>query len=118
MRSTLSSKDIDMTNFTDNSTTVDFAKALADPTRQQIMDLCCCEWQSVGELATKVGVSQPTVSHHLSVLREAELVDHRQEGKHAYYTLNQERLAWCCGQLIQVFAPETEAAKIPFPIIE
>ena len=98
---------------------VDFAKALADPTRQQIMELCCCEWKSVGELAESVGVSQPTVSHHLAVLREAELVDQRQDGKHSYYTLNQERMAYCCGQLIQVFAPESEAAtQINIPIIE
>jgi len=90
---------------------VDFAKALADPTRQQIMELCCCEWVSVGDLAKEVGVSQPTVSHHLAVLREAELVDIRNEGKHSFYSLNQEQMAFCCGQLIQVFAPESEAAE-------
>lgn len=89
---------------------VHFAKALADPTRQQIMELCCCEWVSVGEIANSVGVSQPTVSHHLAILRKADLVDVRTEGKHSYYTINQERLAYCCGQLIEVFAPESEAA--------
>jgi len=90
---------------------VNFAKALADPTRQEIMELCCCEWMNVGDIAEKVGVSQPTVSHHLSVLRDANLVDVRNEGKHSFYTLNQERMAYCCGQLIQVFAPESEAAN-------
>ena len=96
----------------DNQTSnpVSFAKALADPTRQQIMELCCCEWMNVGDIAEAVGVSQPTVSHHLAILRDAELVDIRVEGKHSYYTINQERMAYCCGQLIQVFAPESEAA--------
>ncbi len=95
---------------------VDFAKALADPTRQQIMQLCCCEWMNVGDIAAAVAVSQPTVSHHLAILRDANLVDVRSEGKHSYYTINQERMAYCCGQLIQVFAPESEAAaQFNFP---
>ena len=50
----------------------DFAKALSDPTRQEIMKLCCCEWRSVGELADDLNVTQPTVSHHLAVLRDAK----------------------------------------------
>ena len=89
---------------------VDFAKAIADPTRQQIMELCCCEWINVGDIAQAVDVSQPTVSHHLAILRDAELVDIRHEGKHSYYTINQERMAYCCGQLIQVFAPDSDVA--------
>ncbi len=89
---------------------VDFAKALADPTRQQIMQLCCCEWLNVGQIVEAVGVSQPTVSHHLAILREADLVKVRAEGKHSYYTINQERVAHCCGLLLEVFAPESEAA--------
>ena len=48
--------------------TVDFAKALADETRQQIMHICCCKWLSVGEIVDATRVSQPTVSHHLSIL--------------------------------------------------
>lgn len=90
---------------------VNFAKAIADPTRQQIMELCCCEWMSVGDIANAVDVSQPTVSHHLAILRDAELVKIRHEGKHSYYTIDQERMAYCCGQLIQVFAPDSAAAE-------
>ena len=95
---------------TQKVTPVHFAKALADPTRQQIMELCCCTWMNVGDIAKTVGVSQPTVSHHLAILRDAQLVDKRSEGKHSYYSLNQERMAYCCGQLIEVFAPESETA--------
>ena len=43
----------------------------------------------LNEIVEKTNVSQPTVSHHLAVLREAGLVDVRHEGKQAYYTLNQ-----------------------------
>ena len=86
-----------------------FAKALADETRQKIMGLCCCEWLSVNEIVDKTSVTQPTVSHHLAVLREAGLVDVRAEGKQTFYTLNQDRVVECCGQLMLKFAPEEEA---------
>ena len=91
---------------------VDFAKAIADETRQKIMSLCCCDELSVNEIVEKTNVSQPTVSHHLAILREAGLVDVRHEGKQAYYTLNQERMVVCCGQLMQVFAPESEVTEV------
>lgn len=91
-----------------------FAKAIADTTRQQIMNLCCCEWISVADITEKMDVSQPTVSHHLAILREAGLVDVRAEGRQTFYTLNQNRIANCCGQLMVKFAPNeviTEAGK-------
>jgi DNA-binding transcriptional ArsR family regulator len=88
-----------------------FAKALADPTRQKIMELTCCQWMNVTDIVNAVGVSQPTVSHHLGVLKESGLVSVRTEGKHTYYTLNQGRVATCCGQILQVFAPESEEAE-------
>jgi DNA-binding transcriptional ArsR family regulator len=90
---------------------VEFAKALADPTRQEIMSLICCRELSVGDIVEAVGVSQPTVSHHLAILRAAGLVTIRSEGKHTYYTLNQGRVVVCCGNLIKVFAPQSETAE-------
>jgi ArsR family transcriptional regulator len=90
---------------------VTFAKALADTTRQAIMELICCKWLSVGEIVEAIEVSQPTVSHHLAILRQAGLVNVRSEGKHTYYSLNQKRVVVCCGNLINVFAPETIAAE-------
>ena len=91
---------------------VEFAKALADETRQKIMNLVCCKWLSVGEIVEQLSVSQPTVSHHLAILREAGLVEVREEGKQTFYTLNQEHLANCCGVLVLNFAPETETARV------
>jgi ArsR family transcriptional regulator len=85
-----------------------FAKAIADETRQRIMNYCCCEWRSVSEIVEKIGYSQPTISHHLAILRDAKLVDIREEGKQTFYTLNQENIVVCCGQLMLKFAPETE----------
>lgn len=88
-----------------------FAKALADDTRQKIMNLVCCRWLSVGEIVEQLHVTQPTVSHHLAILREADLVKVREEGKQTFYSLNQGRVASCCGQLMIKFAPETETAE-------
>jgi ArsR family transcriptional regulator, arsenate/arsenite/antimonite-responsive transcriptional repressor len=85
---------------------VDFGRALADETRQRIMQLCCCEWRSVGDIAVALGVTQPTVSHHLAILRRARLVHMRPEGRQTYYTLNQEQVAVCCGRLMQRYAPD------------
>jgi ArsR family transcriptional regulator len=85
---------------------VAFARALADDTRQQIMRLCCCEWRSVGELAEALGVSQPTVSHHLALLREGNLVRVRPEGRQTFYLLNQDQIADCCGTLMLRYAPD------------
>ncbi|HEX5836907.1 MAG TPA: metalloregulator ArsR/SmtB family transcription factor [Anaerolineales bacterium] len=88
-----------------------FAKAIADETRQKIMSECCCCWLSVNEIVEKVGFSQPTISHHLAILRDANLVKVREEGKQTFYSLNQENIAVCCGQLMMKFAPETETTE-------
>ncbi len=88
--------------------TVNFAKALADETRQKIMSLCCCKWLSVGEIVSALNVSQPTVSHHLGILKEAGLVDSHREGKQVFYSLNQKKIANACCQVAGDFAPELE----------
>jgi ArsR family transcriptional regulator len=85
---------------------ITFGKAIADETRQNIMRHLCCRWLCVGDVVDRLGnVSQPTVSHHLGVLREAGLVDTRREGKQIFYSLNQDAVAICCGTLMQRFAP-------------
>ena len=85
---------------------VTFAKAMADETRQKIMTQLCCNWLCVGDVVTKIGnVSQPTVSHHLAILREAKLVQTRREGKQVFYSLDQNAMAECCGILLANFAP-------------
>jgi DNA-binding transcriptional ArsR family regulator len=95
-----------------------FAKAISDETRQKIMNLCCCDSLSVNEIVEKLDVSQPTVSHHLAILREADLVTVREEGKQTFYSLNQENVAICCGQLMIKFAPETITTENLLKIIK
>ena len=84
-----------------------FGKAIADETRQKIMNHLCCNWLCVSDVVDKLGsISQPTVSHHLSILRDAGLVHTRREGKQVFYLLNQDAIAVCCGVLMQNFAPQ------------
>lgn len=92
---------------------ITFGKAIADETRQKIMNHLCCEWLCVSDVVDRLGgVSQPTVSHHLSILREAGLVHTRREGKQIFYSLNQDAVAVCCGTLMQKFAPEVNISDI------
>lgn len=84
-----------------------FAKAMADETRQHIMQLLSEEWLCVNDVVARLGkVTQPTVSHHLSILRDAGLVQTRRQGKQVFYALDQTAVAECCGQLLDTFAPE------------
>ena len=92
-----------------SSDPVAFGKAIADETRQRIMRILCCRELCVSDLVAEVGnVSQPTVSHHLQILRGAGLVDTRREGKQVYYTLRQEAITECCRAIVRRYAPETD----------
>jgi DNA-binding transcriptional ArsR family regulator len=68
-------------------------KAIADPTRRAIIGLLGEEQASVSELQRRFTISQPAVSQHLRVLREAGLVSERREGRRRIYELNAEPLA-------------------------
>ncbi len=73
---------------------MDTFAALADPTRRQVLDLLSRRERAAGELgAAFPSVSQPGMSRHLRVLREAGLVRVREEGRHRLYSLRWEGLA-------------------------
>jgi len=66
---------------------------LAEPTRRRILDLLREDERPVGELVTKLRISQPGVSKHLRVLREAGLVDVRHDAQRRVYRVRPEPLA-------------------------
>lgn len=77
-------------------------KALADPARLRLLSLilaCGDEGGCVCDLTGPVGLSQPTVSHHLKVLAEAGLVTREQRGVWAYYTADRAAIADLAGAL-------------------
>jgi ArsR family transcriptional regulator len=82
---------------------VEFCKALADDTRQRILTILLEEEKCVGDIVAEFEMSQPTISHHLSVLKQFNLVTSRKEGKQVFYTINQENVVECCGQLVAKF---------------
>ena len=66
--------------------------ALAEPNRRAILDLLRDGPRAVGELAAALPVSQPAVSQHLGVLREAGLVEFRRAGRRSLYRLRPQGL--------------------------
>lgn len=69
-------------------------RTLADPTRRAIFERLCREGETtVGALTDQAGVSQPVVSKHLGVLKQAGLVRGRQAGRQTHYSAQLEALA-------------------------
>lgn len=73
-------------------------KALNDPTRRQILDLLRDGDLTAGDIADHFDISKPSISHHLDVLKRAELVRAEREGQYLRYALNstvmEDLLAW------------------------
>ena len=63
-------------------------KALSDPTRREILNLLKKGRRSAGEIVEKFPVTGASISRHLSVLKEADLIRDKREGKFIYYELN------------------------------
>ena len=63
-------------------------KALSDPIRREILNLLKSGPMAAGDIAAKFDVTGAAVSRHLSVLKEADLIEDSREGKYIYYTLN------------------------------
>ena len=83
-----------------------FCKALGDETRQRILEILQEEGDKcVSDLVDMFNVSQPTISHHLHFLKQANLVTSRRDGKQIYYSANQNNITECCGILFTKFAP-------------
>jgi DNA-binding transcriptional ArsR family regulator len=69
-------------------------RTLADPTRRAIFERLCRDGdQTVGALTAQAGVSQPAVSKHLAVLKQAGLVRDRHEGRQTHYSAQRGALA-------------------------
>ncbi len=73
-------------------------KALADPIRREILDMLKSGRLSAGEISNRFPVTAASISRHLSVLKEADLVRDAREGQHIYYELNtsvlEEMILW------------------------
>lgn len=63
-------------------------KALSDPTRREILRLLAKRPLTAGEIVDRFSVSQPAISRHLAVLRQAQLVSAERDGQNVVYTLD------------------------------
>ena len=63
-------------------------KALADPTRREILNLLKKGKLSAGEITEHFDITAAAISRHLSVLKEADLIEDTREGKYIFYELN------------------------------
>ena len=66
----------------------DTFKALADPTRREILRLLAGGSMSAGDIASRFEISKPSLSHHFNLLKQANLVRTQRDGQNIYYTLN------------------------------
>ncbi len=76
-------------------------KALSDPTRRKILEMLKERDMTAGEIADAFSIGKPSISHHLGLLKAADLVESVREGQTIIYSLNtsvfQEIVAWIYG---------------------
>jgi ArsR family transcriptional regulator, arsenate/arsenite/antimonite-responsive transcriptional repressor len=75
--------------------------SLADPVRQALVQVLAREELNVGDVAARVTLSRPTVSHHLKLLRRAGIVRARKSGREIYYSLNKDHIVSTLAGLLQ-----------------
>lgn len=70
----------------------DVFQAIADPTRRAILLLLASQSMTAGAIAANFDTARPTVSKHLAILTECELLDQEQNGREVYYTINAKKM--------------------------
>lgn len=81
-------------------------KALADPTRRQILEDLRPGELTAGQITARFKISAPSISRHLGLLKSAGLVTERRQANRIYYSLVEERLAVCLGGFLSAVCPE------------
>src|ERR1700691_741380 len=90
----------------DQSEEAGIFKALADPTRRQILEDLRSGERSAGEIGSQFEISAPSISRHLSILRSAGLIVERRDANRIFYRLVEERLALCVGGFLSAVCPD------------
>jgi ArsR family transcriptional regulator len=90
-------------------------KALGEPTRLRIIKIMASEggYFCVGSLAKKLGVSQPAVSQHLKILKEAEILDSKRMGYHVHYYVDAKTLKRYKKQIGELLKHAFEKCRCP-----
>ena len=80
-------------------------KALADPTRREILRLLRAGSMDAGQIATEFTITKASLSHHFNLLKQAELVRTERRGQHIVYSLNTTVLQDAASILINLINP-------------
>lgn len=88
-------------------------RALADPTRREILRLLRGGEMSAGELAERFDMTKPSMSHHFTILKQADLVLTRRAGQQIIYALNTTVMEDLAAIMWDLFAANTSGKKVP-----
>lgn len=89
-------------------------QALGDPTRLKILQLLKGQKElCVSDIAKQFEMRQPSISHHLDVLRVAGLVTKEKRGREVYYRFNREAVVECCGRQLRLLDLEIHVCVTP-----
>lgn len=80
-----------------------FFKALSDNTRQKILRMIEIEPIRVSDIARVFKTTQPTISHHLDLLKRAGLVAAKRDGQNIYYSMKKDVFQSCCSDFLSMF---------------
>lgn len=89
-------------------------KALSDKTRRQILKLLRAGDLTAGEIADHFDMTKPSISHHLSMLKQADLISDRRQGQNIYYTLNTSVFEGIMGWFLEFTGKQPEELEF-FP---
>ena len=80
-------------------------RALADPTRRQILQDLKAGELTAGEITSRFSISGPSISRHVAILKSADLVSERRAGNRIFYRLESDRIAASLGDFLGTVCP-------------
>ncbi|MFQ5500462.1 MAG: ArsR/SmtB family transcription factor [Candidatus Zixiibacteriota bacterium] len=78
-------------------------QAMADKTRLKILELLAKQECCVSEVCQQFSMTQPSISHHLDMLKRAGLVGSDKRGREVYYSFRRDVIVECCGKQFNLF---------------
>ena len=87
--------------------------ALSDRTRLTILEMLNDKEHCVSEICVCFDMSQPSISHHLDILKRAGLVRSEKRGREVFYSFNGDVLVECCGKQFKLFDLVVQRRKSP-----
>jgi DNA-binding transcriptional ArsR family regulator len=80
-------------------------QALSEPNRRRVIDLLKKKEMAVSEIGKNLEITMPTLSHHLDVLKRADLISSRRDGQQIFYSLNLSVLEEVTEKIIKFLSP-------------